>query len=243
MVEKEKKEESVKEEAPEVEETEKVEEKKEAPKEEAPKEEKPAEEKKEEAPVEEEKEEAPKEEKPAEEKKEAPVKEEKKEEAPKEPAKQGSSEMVKIQDLKPGSRSVNVVFKAVEKRDVRDVTSKKDGKQYKVTEVLIGDETGTILLTLWEDNIDKVEVGKSYSVENGYTSVFSNSLRLNIGKFGKLEESSEDVGEVNKENAVSDKHHENPFRRRYGGSYGGGGGGGRGGGYGGGRYTGWMKKY
>jgi ssDNA-binding replication factor A large subunit len=36
--------------------------------------------------------------------------------------------------------------------------------------------------------IDKVETGHAYQLNNGYTTVFKGSLRLNIGRYGSLEE-------------------------------------------------------
>lgn len=110
---------------------------------------------------------------------------------------------MKIEELKPYAKKVDVTVKALEKNEARDVTSKLDNTEHKVAEALVGDSTGTVLLTLWDDLIDKVEAGKSYKITNGYTSQFKNSLRLNVGRYGQLEESNEDVGEVNKENKLS----------------------------------------
>ncbi|MFH1256184.1 MAG: hypothetical protein V1494_02730 [Candidatus Diapherotrites archaeon] len=142
--------------------------------------------------------------------------------------------MVQITELRPFSKKVDALVKCVSKNEVREVTSKLDNSSHKVTEALVGDTSGTILLTLWDDMIDKVEAGKSYKITNGYTSLFKNSLRLNIGRYGQLEESTEDAGEVNESNNVSDKQFES--RGRFGGGGGGGGGFGRGGG--GGRFGG-----
>ena len=92
--------------------------------------------------------------------------------------------------------------------EVREVVSKLDSTTHKVAEADVGDATGTILLTLWDDMIDKVETGKSYKITNGYTSLFKNSLRLNIGRYGQLEDSAEDVGEVKSDNNLSEKEFE-----------------------------------
>jgi replication factor A1 len=120
----------------------------------------------------------------------------------------------KVANLGSGSRGFNLIIKALNKEEPREVISKKDGRAYKVSEVLVGDDTGTILLTLWDENITLVEKGKNYLLENAYTTVFGNSLRLNIGKFGKISQSAKEV-EVKTENAVSEKHFEARFRRRY----------------------------
>lgn len=143
---------------------------------------------------------------------------------------------VKVGELNPSSRAVNVLAKVVSKSEVRNIAAGRDGSPHKVSDALIGDETGSVYLTLWDDNIDKVKDSDTILVKNGYVNLFRGNIRLNIGKYGTLEIAEQAIaGEVNTENNVSSKVYEQerrPFRGR--GGYGGGGyGGGRGGGYGG----------
>jgi replication factor A1 len=145
----------------------------------------------------------------------------------------------KVAELTPQSRAVNVTAKVVSKTDVRDIPMGRDGSAHKVCDALVGDETGSVYLTLWDDNIEKVNVDDSIRVENGYVTLFKGNMRLNIGKYGKLEPAKEPLTvEVNTENNVSSKTYEQE-RRPYRGGRGGfgdrrGGYGGRGGGgYGG----------
>jgi replication factor A1 len=120
--------------------------------------------------------------------------------------------------------------KVVSKNPVREVVSRRDGTSHRVTEALVGDETGTVLLTLWDDTIDSVSDGDVVVVNNGYVRLFRGSMRLNIGRFGSLEASEEDVEEVNTTNNMSDRQYEEERRyssgyrrpyqdRGYGGSY------------------------
>jgi len=143
----------------------------------------------------------------------------------------------KVGELTPQSRAVNITAKVVSKTEIRDIPMGRDGSAHKVCDALIGDETGVVYLTLWDDNIEKVNEGDSVRVENGYVTLFKGNIRLNIGKYGKLEPAKEPLTvEVNTENNVSSKAYEQerrPFRG--GGRDGGRGFGGGGGGYGGGR--------
>jgi replication factor A1 len=153
----------------------------------------------------------------------------------------------KVGDLTPQSKAVNVTAKVVSKTEIREIPMGRDGSPHKVSDALIGDETGVVYLTLWDDNIEKVNENDTVRVENGYVTLFKGNIRLNIGKYGKLEPAQTPLAvEVNTENNVSSKAYEQerrPFRSGRGGGgrgYGGGGGyGGRdrrgGGGYGGGR--------
>ena len=145
----------------------------------------------------------------------------------------------KVGELTPASRAVNVTAKVVSKSEIREIPMGRDGSPHKVCDALVGDATGSIYLTLWDDNIDKVNENDTVRVENGYVTLFKGNMRLNIGKYGKLEPAKEPLeGEVNTENNVSNKTYEQerrPFRGGRGGGFGGGGYGGGGGRYGGGR--------
>ncbi len=122
---------------------------------------------------------------------------------------------MKVSDLGPRSRNANVLVKILEKGEVREIESRRDGSKHQVAEAKVGDETGIVLLTLWDDLIERVEVGKVYDVKNGYTTLFRGNVRLNIGRYGELTDSTEEISEVNEGNNVSEKYFED--RRRRGG--------------------------
>jgi replication factor A1 len=148
-----------------------------------------------------------------------------------------SAPSVKVSELGPYSKQVNTTVKVVQKGEARETVSRQDGTTHRVLDALVGDESGAIYMTLWDDNIDKVNEGDTVSVKNGYVRPFKGSMRLNIGRYGTLEPAGTPLGDVNTQNNLSDKQvEEEPYRRPYGGGgYGGRGGGygGRGGGYGG----------
>ena len=137
-----------------------------------------------------------------------------------------------VKDLNENSKNVNATLKVIEIGEVKDIQSKFGDKR--VCEVKVADSTGCILLSLWDDQIGKIAVGDTITIQNGYISVVRNSMRLNIGKYGKMLLSEEPLTEVNTELNVSDKHVEQPERPQRSGGYGGGGrsSGGSGGGYG-----------
>lgn len=115
---------------------------------------------------------------------------------------------MKVESLRPYQKKVNLTVKVLDKNEPREVTSKLDDSKHTVTEALVGDDTATVLLTLWDDDIEKIEVGKTYDVINGFTSLFKNSLRLNIGRYGEYKESSEEITEVNEEKPLSESSEE-----------------------------------
>jgi replication factor A1 len=131
----------------------------------------------------------------------------------------------KVGELNPSSRAVNVIAKVVSKSELRNITAGRDGEPHKVSDALVGDETGCVYLTLWDDNIEKVNEGDTISVKNGYINLFRGNMRLNVGRYGTLEIAEQPIaGEVNTANNVSNQVYEQP-RRSFGGGrdFGGGG--------------------
>jgi len=116
-----------------------------------------------------------------------------------------------VAELTPHSRGVEFKVKVVEKRDEREVTARATGRQHRVAEFLVGDETGSVILTLWDDDIEKAEIGACYIIKNGYVTTFRNSMRLNTGRYGSIEPIDEKI-EANTENNVSEKFVENQRR-------------------------------
>jgi len=122
----------------------------------------------------------------------------------------------KIGQLTLSSKAVNVTAKVVSKSEAKDVTSGKDGMPHQVCDALVGDETGCIVLTLWDKNIGVAEVGETVRVENGYVNLYRGNMRLNIGRFGKIEKTQPLTVEVNTGNNLSEKTYEQPFQRKRG---------------------------
>lgn len=133
-----------------------------------------------------------------------------------------------VKDMTENSKNVNATVKVIQIGETKDIQSKFGDKR--VCEVKVADATASIILSLWDDQIGKIAVGDTISIQNGYISVVRNSMRLNIGKYGKMLLSEEALDDVNTEINLSDKHVEQPERPRRSGGYGSGGGGG--GGYG-----------
>ena len=124
-----------------------------------------------------------------------------------------SPEFVKVSDLSPRSRRVNLKVKVIEKSEVREVTSSRDGSSHRVAEATVGDETGTILMTLWDKHINDISVGDILKISNGYVSLFRGTMRLNVGRYGTFEKVDEEDFEVNEENNMSLREFSQPRRR------------------------------
>ena len=74
---------------------------------------------------------------------------------------------MKINELRDGMRKVDVEGNVIEKSDAREVRSRYTNETYKVADATIEDETGTITLTLWNEQVIQVNVGDRVKIENG----------------------------------------------------------------------------
>ncbi len=92
---------------------------------------------------------------------------------------------MKISELRNGMNKVSIegIVKSIS--EPRTVNTKYN-KSVRVADCLIEDDSGSIVCSLWEDQIDMVKEGDTISIENGYVSSFRGEDRLNIGKYGKL---------------------------------------------------------
>ncbi|UCE13031.1 MAG: hypothetical protein JSV04_12670 [Candidatus Heimdallarchaeota archaeon] len=138
---------------------------------------------------------------------------------------------VKINDVKPLEKRINVVFQVTNVGDAREI-NKRSGETHRVCDFTVADDTASITLTLWNEDIDALEVGKVYKLSNGFANVFQNSLRLSKGRFGTLTDDSTVFDEINEDTNKSSEHIEDPRRRSRRGGYNRGYGGGRSSGYG-----------
>ena len=83
-------------------------------------------------------------------------------------------------------RRVDVEAKVIQKSETREVRSRYRNETYRVADATIKDDTGTVKLTLWNEQIDQVNVDDTVKIENGYIRSFRGEIQLNVGRYGKL---------------------------------------------------------
>lgn len=113
---------------------------------------------------------------------------------------------VNVENLNSYSRKVNTVVKVVSVAEAREVTSRRDMSTHRVAEALVGDDTGSIYMTLWDDVIDAVEDDQVLNIKDAYVKLFRGSMRLNLGRYGSYEVLDEaPFEEVNLDNNLSSR--------------------------------------
>jgi replication factor A1 len=90
-----------------------------------------------------------------------------------------------IDDLRYQMRHVNVKARVVEKPGKRQVRTRWGAPAF-VSNVLITDDTGSIRLSLWNHQIDTVNVGDDLDIRGGHVVQYAGNPQLRLGKKGML---------------------------------------------------------
>ena len=92
---------------------------------------------------------------------------------------------MEIKDLQAKQGNVEIVGEVTEKSEIREFN--KFGKSGRVCNAKLKDASGEIKISLWNEQIEQVNVGNMVRITNGYVNEWQGELQLTTGKFGKLE--------------------------------------------------------
>ncbi len=67
---------------------------------------------------------------------------------------------------------------------VRNVTTSRGPSQ--VADATLQDDTGTITLTLWGDDVTRYSVGQKIRITDGWVKDFRGKLQISMGRSGKI---------------------------------------------------------
>ena len=111
-------------------------------------------------------------------------------------------------------RKVNVRFNVIKKGKTRIVTQRSTGIKHEISDCIVGDSTAIVNLTLWNEDIDTIEQGKTYELQNGYINLFDECMILSKGRRGSLVESVITITTVNGQIDMSRPFMGKPKRRK-----------------------------
>ncbi len=106
-------------------------------------------------------------------------------------------EFTPIDDIKADMNNINISGRILDISEVRTF-EKKDGSTGRVGNVLLGDSTGKIRLTLWDEKTDileEIDFDETVEVLNAYSreNTFSQQVELNLGARGIIQRSEKKV--------------------------------------------------
>ena len=92
---------------------------------------------------------------------------------------------LKVEDLRVGMKKINVTAQVTEVAEPSKVhTQFRDNAV--VSNAVIQDETGKILLCLWDQQVNTVHVGDHVEVKNAHVAMFKGERQLRLGKNGSV---------------------------------------------------------
>lgn len=92
---------------------------------------------------------------------------------------------MQLKDIAPGQGKINIELEVISVDSPREF--EKFGKSGRVATALVKDDSGSMKMTLWNEEIDKVKPGSRIKITNGYCNEFQGEKQLTAGRFGKLE--------------------------------------------------------
>jgi len=98
------------------------------------------------------------------------------------------AQLIKVKELGPGMRDVNILARVMHVGEVREF-KRPSGEEGRVSTLLIKDETDSIYLNLWEDKAtlsQQIRPGDVLLATGSYTRERLGKIDLNVGKQGLL---------------------------------------------------------
>lgn len=90
-----------------------------------------------------------------------------------------------IKDLKPNTGKVELIATVTEVTEPKTIN--KYGRELRLANGTLKDDTGEIALTLWNDQVNQIKVGQRIKITNGWVGEWQGKAQLSTGRFGKLE--------------------------------------------------------
>jgi len=97
---------------------------------------------------------------------------------------------MKIKDVLAQQAATLENVEVIEKAEVR--TFQKYGKEGRVCNARVKDDTGDLKLTLWNEDIDTVNEGDKISIIDGWVSEWQGTKQISTGRNGKLVKAGEE---------------------------------------------------
>ena len=126
---------------------------------------------------------------------------------------------MKVDELTPRTGRVNMPVKVLSLEEPRAMDN---GTM--ICEGLVGDETGTVIMSFWNDECEVVSNGMTIDLKDARANLVRGHMRISLGKKGSMKESETSLESIKESVNLSDLEYEMPrFGNRGGGGRGGGG--------------------
>ena len=90
---------------------------------------------------------------------------------------------MKVNELKDKSPVDEITLKITKKEEPREVR----GGSLRVCNATGEDDTGSVVVTLWNDDIEKVSEGSTIIIKGGWSQEYNGKMQVSPGRKGTLE--------------------------------------------------------
>jgi len=94
---------------------------------------------------------------------------------------------MKISELKANRNVDEIVLKIIEKGEIRNVMKRYGGTARVCTLIGEDEEGDTIRITLWNDEIDVVEINEVIKIVDGWVKEWNGEMQISTGRKGRIE--------------------------------------------------------
>ncbi|KAJ6733978.1 hypothetical protein OIU74_005721 [Salix koriyanagi] len=99
---------------------------------------------------------------------------------------------IKVEELKPGTNGHNLTVKILDSKPVpvpkpRHAPMSLSQRPARINECLVGDETGCIVFTARNEQVEMMNPGATIILRNAKIDMFKGSMRLAVDKWGRVE--------------------------------------------------------
>ena len=112
---------------------------------------------------------------------------------------------MKVDELTPRTGRVNMPVKVISLDEPR---SMDNGTM--VCEGLVGDETGTVIMSFWNDEIEVAQADVVLDLKDARANLVRGHMRLSLGKKGSMKESNIALDTIKQSVNLSDLEYEMP---------------------------------
>ena len=90
---------------------------------------------------------------------------------------------MKVSELKDKGSVDELTLKITEKQEPRALR----GGSLHVCNLTGEDDSGSVIIALWNEDIDKVKVGNKIKIKEGWSRIFNDQMQVSTGRNGILE--------------------------------------------------------
>lgn len=114
-------------------------------------------------------------------------------------------EFIKVEQLRPTTYGHTLKVKVVNSKVVfqKGRSDGPQGRQMRLAECLVGDETAMIVFTARGDQVDLMKTGATVILRNAKIDMFKGSMRLVVDRSGRIEPTEPADFEVKEDNNLS----------------------------------------